>query len=174
MYCGGCGQIIPPGQQFCPNCGRPVVQAVPGATIPGAAATWFYTRVHRHIQSLSILWIAYGVWTLLSWLAAMSIFGGFFGNYFGHWNHGPWGEFPFSRMPWFVPLITVIIIGRTILSVITGLALVNRAPWARILAIVAAFLTIFKPITGTALAIYTLWVLLPGPSAQEYDQIARQ
>ncbi|MGB0125422.1 MAG: hypothetical protein WBP63_18425, partial [Silvibacterium sp.] len=87
--------------------------------------------------------------------------------------HGPWGEMPFGHMPWLVPLITTILIGRTILSVVTGLALVNRAPWARILAIVAAFLTILKPITGTALAIYTLWVLLPGPSAQEYDQIAR-
>ena len=83
------------------------------------------------------------------------------------------GRISLRHMPWLIPLITTILIGRTILSVVTGLALVNRAPWARILAIVAAFLTILKPITGTALAIYTLWVLLPGPSAQEYDQIAR-
>lgn len=170
MYCGGCGQIIPPGQQFCPNCGRPAAQAAPVAFAPAA---YFYTRVHRHIQPLAILWIAYGAWNFLGWLMALSFFGGFFGHYFGHWNHGPWGEFPFSRMPWFIPLITVIVIGRTILSVVTGLALANRTPWARILAIVAAFLTIFKPITGTALAIYTLWVLLPGASGQEYEQIAR-
>lgn len=170
MYCGGCGQLIPPGQQFCPNCGRPVVQP---AVVPVAPATWFYTRVHRNIQALSILWIAYGVWTLLSWLIAMSIFGGFLGSYFGHWNHGPWGEFPFANLPWLIPFITAIIIGRTILSVVTGIALVNRASWARILAIVAAFLTILKPITGTALAIYTLWALLPGPSGQEYEQMVR-
>jgi hypothetical protein len=170
MYCGGCGQLIPPGQQFCPNCGRPVVQAVP---TPATPAPWFYTRVHRHIQSLSILWIAYAAWTLLSWLAAMSIFSGVFGHYFGHWNHGPWGEYPFNNMPWFIPLITVIVIGRAVLSLVTGLALVYRAPWARILAIVAAFLTVIKPITGTALAIYTLWVLLPSPSSQEYDQLVR-
>ena len=174
MYCGGCGQLIPPGQQFCPNCGRPVVAAAGIPGIPqGAPAPYFYTRVHRHIQSLGILWIAYGAWTLLGWLIAMSIFSGFFGNYFGHWNHGPWGEFPFAHIPWLVPFITAILIGRTILSVITGLALVNRAPWARILAIVAAILTVLKPITGTALAIYTLWVLLPGPSGQEYEQMAR-
>jgi hypothetical protein len=74
-------------------------------------------------------------------------------------------------MPWLMPLITAILIGRSILSFVTGFALVNRAPWARILAIVAAFLTILKPITGTALAIYTLWVLLPGPSGEEYDQM---
>jgi hypothetical protein len=168
MYCSGCGQLVPPGQQFCPNCGRPVVPAVPIAAAP---APYFYTRVHRNVQALSILWIAYGAWTLLSWLLAMSIFSGFFGGYFGHWNHGPWGEFPFGHMPWLMPLITAILIGRSILSFVTGFALVNRAPWARILAIVAAFLTILKPITGTALAIYTLWVLLPGPSGEEYDQM---
>ena len=169
MYCGGCGQLVPPGQQFCPNCGRPVVQASPTPAVP---APYFYTRVHRNIQALSILWIAYGVWTLLGWLIAMSIFGGAFGNYFGHWNHGPWGEFgPFSNIPWLIPFITAIVICRTILSVATGIALVYRASWARILAIVAAFLTLLKPPLGTALAIYTLWALLPGPSGQEYDHM---
>jgi hypothetical protein len=146
---------------------------VPLAAGPGVAvAPRFYTRVHRHLQSLSVLWIAYGVWNLLGWVLAMSFFSGFFNGYFGHWHHGPFGEFPFNQMPWFAPLITVIVIGRTILSVVTGIALSRRAPWARILAIVAAFLTLIKPITGTALAIYTLWVLLPALSGQEYEQMA--
>ncbi|HEX5233724.1 MAG TPA: zinc ribbon domain-containing protein [Silvibacterium sp.] len=169
MYCSGCGQLVPPGQQFCPNCGRPATSIAPVAP----PATYFYTRVHRHIQPLSILWIAYAAWTLINWLLALSIFSGtFFGGYFGHWNHGPWGEFPFGRMNWLVPVITIVLIGRAVVSLITGLALVNRTSWARIFAIVVAFLTLIKPITGTALAIYTLWVLLPGPSAQEYEQIA--
>ena len=167
MYCSGCGQLIPPGQQFCPNCGRPVT-AVPA---PATPPPYFYTRVHRHIQALSILWIAYAAWTLMGWLIAMSVFGGMFHSYFGHWNHGPWAD-PLHSIPWLVPLITVVLIGRVILSLVTGLALLNRTRWARILAIVAAFLTIFKLFTGTALAIYTLWVLLPGASGQEYDQLA--
>ena len=169
MYCSGCGQMVPPGQQFCANCGRQVPVA-PAAAAPGA---WFYTRVHRHIQALSVLWIAYAAWTLFQWFIAMSVFGGFFGGYFGHWNHGPWGGYPFGHIPWLVPFISAIVIGRTVLSLVTGLALVSRAPWARILAIVAAFLTILKPFTGTALAIYTLWVLLPSASGQEYGHIAR-
>lgn len=170
MFCSGCGQPIDPGQQqFCLNCGRPVPQQVMPMAAP---APYFYTRVHRHLQALSILWIAYGAWTLLTWIFAMSLFAGVFHGYFGHWNHGPFGEFPFSHMPWFAPFISIILIGRTVLSVVTGLSLVRRSPWARTLAIVAAILTIFKPITGTALAIYTLWVLLPSPSAQEYDQMA--
>jgi hypothetical protein len=170
MYCSGCGQLVPPGQQFCPHCGRPVAQVASG--LAPTHAPYFYTRVHRHIQSLAILWIAYAAWTLLGWLLAMSIFHGMFAGYFGHWNHAPWSG-PFNEIPWLLPMITVLLIGRAVLSLVTGLALLYRAPWARILAIVAAFLTIFKLFTGTALAIYTLWVLLPGPSGQEYDQMAR-
>ena len=169
MYCSGCGQLVPPGQQFCTNCGRPVVGQPSVAAPP---TPYFYTRVHRNIQALSILWIAYAAWTLLGWLLAMSIFHGMFVGYFGHWNHEPWSG-PFNNIPWLIPVITIILIGRVILSVATGLALVNRSSWARILAIVAAFLTILKPFTGTALAIYTLWVLLPGASGQEYEQMVR-
>jgi hypothetical protein len=168
MFCSGCGQPVDPSQQFCLHCGRPVPKVAPAVT----PAPWFYTRVHRHIQSLSVLWIAYGVWVIVQGLLAMSFFAGMFGGYFGHWHHGPFGEFPLGSVPWLAPFITVMIIGRAILSVATGLALQRRAPWARILAIVAAIFTILKPITGTSLAIYTLWVLLPGPSAQEYEQMA--
>lgn len=184
MFCSGCGQPISPGQQVCLRCGRPVPAAgVAGGPMGGAAAyggappiaippaAYFYTRVHQHLQSAGILWIAYGLWTLFTWALAMSFFSGMFGNYFGHWNHGPFGEFPFGHLPWFAPLITVLVFGRAILSVATGIALVRRAPFARMLALVAAFLTIFKLFTGTALAIYTLWVLLPTASAREWDQI---
>jgi hypothetical protein len=170
MFCSGCGQVVDPNQPVCLNCGRPVPRVAPVVVAP--APYFFYTRVHRHIQAVSILWIAYGAWTLVTWVLAMSFFTGALGGYFGHGHHGPFGEFPFSTMPWFAPLISVFVIGRTILSVATGLALVRRAPWARMLAIVVAFLTLIKPITGTALAIYTLWVLLPTLSAQEYEQIA--
>jgi hypothetical protein len=168
MYCSGCGQALSPGQPFCPHCGRPVA----GNATVAAPAVFLYTRVHRHIQTLSILWIAYGVWTLLQWLLALSFFSGVFGGYFGHMSYGPFGAFPFSHMPWFVPLITALVIARTILSLSTGLALVTRARWGRIFAIVVAFLTLLKPITGTILAIYTLWVLLPSLSGAEYEQIS--
>jgi hypothetical protein len=178
MFCSGCGQPISPGQQYCLRCGR----AVPAAGLAGgpfgapaaygvAPAVYPYTRVHRHLQSVGILWIAYGAWTLFNWALAMSFFAGAFGHYFGHWNHGPFGEFPFTHLPWFAPLITLILVGRTILSVVTGLALVRRAPWARMLALVTAFLTLIKPISGTILAIYTLWVLLPALSGREWNQM---
>jgi hypothetical protein len=70
-----------------------------------------------------------------------------------------------------VPLITAVLAGRALLCVVTGISLLRRAPWARTLAIVTAFLTLIDPLTGTALAIYTLWVFLPSASGQEYDRI---
>jgi hypothetical protein len=75
-------------------------------------------------------------------------------------------------MMWLPGFITAIVFGRAFLAAITGLALLRRAPWARTLSIVTAFLTLIKPLTGTVLAIYTLWVLLPAPSGQEYEEIA--
>ena len=45
--------------------------------------------------------------------------------------------------------------------------------WARILAIILAFLSLIHVPFGTALGIYTLWVLLPASSEQEYQRIAR-
>jgi uncharacterized protein YybS (DUF2232 family) len=75
-------------------------------------------------------------------------------------------------MMWLPGFITILVCGRAFLAALTGIALLRRASWARTLAIVTAFLTLIKPLTGTVLAIYTLWVLLPAPSGQEYEQIA--
>jgi hypothetical protein len=168
MYCTACGQQIDQSLPACPQCGRPVM-VVPVAAPP---APQFYVRVHRHVQTLSILWIVYAIYTLFSWMIALPFLTGFFGGWAHHF-HGEFGNHGvFGHLPWLAPLITVILLGRAILSAATGLALMRRAPWARTLAIVTAFLTLIKPISGTALAIYTLWVLLPTSSGQEYDQIA--
>jgi hypothetical protein len=182
MFCSGCGQPINPGQQYCLRCGRAVPAAgLAGGPIGGPAAyggvvippiAYVYNRVHRHLQAVSVLWIAYAAWTLFQGLLALSFFAaGPLGHYFGHWNHGPFSEFPFSHMAWLGPVILFSTVARTVLSAVTGIALARRAPWARMLALVAAFLTLIKPITGTALAIYTLWALLPAASAAEYEQM---
>jgi hypothetical protein len=169
MFCSACGQPVNSPQPFCSNCGAPLPQAVPMG-MPMSA--YMPDRVRRHIQALSILWIAYGVWTFLHWMIALSIFGGRFGSYFGSWNHGPFSEFPFTHMHSLLPIITIMLAGRCILSVLVGVTLARRVRSARIFALVMAFLTIFRPITGTILAIYTLWVLIPAASRVEYEQIS--
>jgi hypothetical protein len=47
-----------------------------------------------------------------------------------------------------------------------------RKPWGRILAIVIAILALIHIPFGTAMGIYTLWVLAPSASGAEYDAIA--
>jgi hypothetical protein len=49
--------------------------------------------------------------------------------------------------------------------------LLERQPWARILGIVVGFLALIRFPFGTALGIYTLWVLLPESSGREYDEM---
>ena len=169
MFCSACGQPIDAWQPFCPRCGRQVTP-IPTATPP----PWIWTRVHRHVHTLGILWIAYAGWTLLHWFVAVGILAGIFHNWGFPFEHGVDGfySFPFANLPWLIPIITTILLVRAVLCVVTGIALLRRSPWARALALVTAFLTLIRPITGTALAIYTLWVLLPSASGQEYDQIA--
>ncbi|HEY1809678.1 MAG TPA: zinc ribbon domain-containing protein [Acidobacteriaceae bacterium] len=167
MYCSACGQPTDPYQPYCPRCGRQVT-AIP--TVPPVPWTW--SRVHRHVHTLGILWIVYAGWVLLHWVMVVPFLSGMVGGWFP-FHHGFDGfVFPFQNMPWFIPLITVILAGRAILCLVAGYALLRRYPWARTLAIVTAVLTLIRPITGTVLAIYTLWVLLPGASGQEYQQIA--
>jgi hypothetical protein len=167
MYCSACGQPMDASQTTCQRCGR---QSAP--IVSPAALAYQGSRVHRHMQTVAILWIVYSLWILLHWAIAVGVLAGTF----AHWGHlGPgfdgMSAFPFFHATWLVPLITAVLVGRAILSLATGISLLRRASWARILALVTAFLALIHPIAGTILGIYTLWVLLPSASGQEYDQI---
>ena len=52
-------------------------------------------------------------------------------------------------------------------GVIAGYGLLTRKPWARILAIVVGILNLVNVPVGTAIGLYTLWVLTQ-PAATEY------
>ena len=57
---------------------------------------------------------------------------------------------------------------------IAGWGLLNRQGWARSLAIVMGVISMFFNIPfGTALGVYTLWVLLPLQSKEEYERYQR-
>jgi hypothetical protein len=59
-------------------------------------------------------------------------------------------------------------------SLITGWGLIKVRPWGRMMAIVMAFILLLHPPFGTALGIYTLYVLLPAEAGTEYDRMAGQ
>jgi len=171
MFCSGCGQALEPGQQVCPQCGRPM--APPPPPVPNLA--FELANYSNRIRALSTVWFIYGGLVLVTGIIGLSFANAFFNNGFGPWMNGPWahGNFPFG--PGFGPAILhfawVLVITRAALAVVAGWGLMERAPWGRVVAIVAAFLSILKIPFGTAIAIWTLVTLLGYRNASLYDQL---
>jgi hypothetical protein len=63
------------------------------------------------------------------------------------------------------------IVVRAGLAFAAGWGLMERAPWGRVVAIVAAFLSLLKIPFGTAIAIWTLVTLLGYRNTSLYDQL---
>ncbi|MGP8259616.1 MAG: hypothetical protein ACLQM6_06635 [Acidobacteriaceae bacterium] len=146
----------------------PPVYGVPQPFVPAP-------RVQRHVQTLGILWCAYGAYRAASGiLASLFLMGismpGFLGG-FGAPRDLPFMPFAplLSSLAVFIVVLTSI---GAVLDLVVGYSLLTRKPWGRILAIVIAILALIRIPFGTALGIYTLWVLAPSTSAVEYDALA--
>jgi hypothetical protein len=132
-------------------------------------------RVQGHLQTLGILWCAYGAYRVArGFLAALILMGismpGFLGG-FGAPHGLPYMPFAplLSSLAVFIVVLTSI---GAVLDLVVGYSLLTRKPWGRILAIVIAILALIHIPFGTAMGIYTLWVLAPSTSGAEYDAIA--
>jgi len=187
MYCGHCGTQVQEGQKFCSRCGRPVAgpaaaPAVPSAAasasppsaagygavppVTGYAASPPRPRVACHLRTLGILWIVVSAFRILPalWLLA-----------FGHMSHM---GFPFMprQLPFFVgPILGglgIFLSATAVIGLAAGWGLLERRPWARMLAIVIGCLSLLSFPFGTALGIYTLWVLASAGADVEYDRLA--
>jgi hypothetical protein len=136
----------------------------------------YLPRVQRNLQTMGILWCVLGAYRILSGLIGIAFLRAFTTHNFGddgwmfgnHW-HGAFGPTWMGNL-W--PLVAVTAIFSAALALTAGFGLLNRRPWGRIVAIIAAVLALLKFPLGTALGIYTLWVLAPGASGLEYDAIA--
>ena len=181
MYCDRCGQQVRDDAQFCSTCGKPLAPSpAPPAPVPVAAAA-AEGRVVRHLKILASLWLVYAILRLMGmfWFFVIgrailpSVIDGMMSS--GPWVHS-WpfgGGFPLGRLVsgglvfagfWLAAF--------AVLELVTAWGLFERRSWARILALVLGFLALLHFPFGTALGIYTLWVLLPGPAGQEYEQLA--
>jgi predicted nucleic acid-binding Zn ribbon protein len=160
MFCDQCGTQLQPGQQSCSRCGKTVL----------APAAYRRNRVQEHVRLVGILWMAYSALLVLSgiavWVVAHTIFAG------GFRSGGPSPEISI----WLRPLLTVVsglIMIKAAAGFIAGWGLLQRDSWARVITLVIAFISLFNVPLGTALGIYTLWVLLPTQSDDEYQALAR-
>lgn len=136
-----------------------------------------FSRIARHVRTLGILWIVFAIYTVVTWLLVLPFlhmaFGG--GSWMGNSMRGSelW-IYGFHPGGWLLHIITIAVIVRALLSLAVGIALLTRQPWGRVFAIIIAVLTLIKPILGTILAIYTLWVLLERDAGENYAQLAAQ
>ena len=174
MVCQACGTPIAEGVHFCSKCGAQVVMLQP--MYPQPPMPIYLPRVQRNLQTLGILWCVVGAYRVVAGLIGMIFFRAFATHKFGNdaWMFG--GRFHGAVPPMWVaglwPVIAVTTIFAAALALVAGYGLLNRRPWGRIVAIIAAVLALIKFPIGTALGIYTLWVLAPGASGLEYDAIA--
>lgn len=155
MFCDRCGTKLDPAQNFCPNCGK-VLGTVPLMPARG--------RIAGHVRLLAIFWLALSAFRLIPGLFILAMF------------RPRVGILP-PEVPFFVhgliqAIGTLFLIG-AVLGIITAWGLLERQPWARMLAIVFGCFSLLDMPFGTALGIYTLWVLLPAKSEEEYRQIAK-
>jgi len=141
----------------------PAVAAVPSAV----------GRVARHRNILGALWLVRALFTLPGGLVLVG-----FSSFHQFRMDGMWGA-PFShgQFPLFLgPLLGGIgwgIIVFAVVSAIVGVGLLQAQSWGRMLAIVMGVINLISIPLGTALGIYTLWVLMPDQSEVEYRAMVR-
>lgn len=171
MFCDRCGQRLNDSAQFCSGCGKALGPgAVPAVVTPLAGG-----RVGRHIKILASLWLVYGVLRFMAMAWIFLIGRTFLPSFVQDIVVGA-GPFPFH-----FPLSRLISGGLmfagfwagifAIAYVVAAWGLFEHRPWARILTLIIGFLVLIRFPFGTALGIYTLWVLLPAPAAQEYERL---
>ena len=151
MFCDGCGAGLQPDQSFCGRCGKEVKGGVHLA-YPRTG------RVQQHVRLLGILWLG---------LAALNVIGGIVlfilaNTLFVHLSDVPGFLHPL------LSFVAVLVLMKAVAGFATGWGLLQREPWARTLALILGFISLFNIPFGTALGVYTLWVLLPTESEREY------
>jgi hypothetical protein len=159
MFCNVCGTELQPTFNLCPRCGKPVgTMANPGSPVA-------LSRLQKHLPTLGILWIAVGVLFLLPSLAILFV---------GSAAHFVIDDNVVGRT--LGPVVMSALGGSLLLvavgGILVGWGLRNLEPWARTIAVVLGIVALFHPPFGTALGIYTLWVLLADGGGAEYRQLA--
>ena len=143
-----------------------VRQANRGAGGGDAAAPW--GRVQGHLQLLGILWLAISAFNTIGGVVLYVLAN----TLFAHLHDLGAPDAPTAFLRPLLSVIGIFILAKAACGFIAGWGLMQREPWARIIALVLGFISLFNIPFGTAVGVYTLWVLLPAQSQEEYDAMA--
>lgn len=158
MFCNRCGTEMPLESAACPKCGRRI-----GDPVSAVAQS----RLENHLHILGVLWMATGALFLIPAVLVM-LLGPAMLHFVLHDREPLAGIFPFMM---YLAGSTLAILAAG--GICVGLGLMQRRPWARIAAIILGVLALLHPPFGTALGVYTLWVLLADEHGEEYRYLAR-
>jgi predicted nucleic acid-binding Zn ribbon protein len=156
MFCDSCGTQVQPGQAVCSKCAKPLMGYVQQTN-----------RLEHHVHLLGIFWIVYSVLHGIAGVVLMILANTLF---------GPVGRSDIGAPAFLQPLLSVVgilLIIKGIVGVAAGYGLTQRAPWARITIVVLGFLALLNVPFGTALGIYTIWVLLSPGADTQYQTLGR-
>jgi len=159
MFCDGCGTTVQPGQAFCSKCGKQIVGTIAPQPVPG--------KVQRHIHLLAILWLAFSAFNTLGGLFLLILGNVLFPHLHEMKDVPP--DVPAGFLTALFSALGIIVLAKAAFGFAAGWGLLQRETWARTLALILAFIALFLNIPlGTAMGVYTMWVLLPSSSEQEY------
>jgi len=148
------------------------VQAIGSAHMPDVAAgpdpapgdqevSLFGIGMGEHVRLVGIIRIVWGCLGLFGALVVLAIF-------VGPPLISDLAEASLSGLGIPIVALMVMLSGP---GIIAGIGLLKRRPWARILALVMAVLDLFAVPVGTAIGIYTIWVLLKAQATQAFARI---
>jgi hypothetical protein len=162
MFCDGCGAAVQTGQAFCNQCGKQIIGPVSFAQPrPG--------RVEGHVRLLALFWLAISAFNTIAAVVLYVLANTLF-------VHLARQQGPDPSLGFLTPLLSVVAIflfAKAAIGFLAGWGLLEHEKWARVLTLVLAFISLFTNIPfGTALGVYTLWVLLPSESEREYTALA--
>ena len=178
MYCDRCGAALSPGAQFCTACGKAVPGAAPAAPSPTPSpavskAQWLaQTRVQRHLNVLASLWMANAVLRMAR-VGSILIAGRILPLFAGWGFERSFAHFPFDFLGFGLYVLGAIIAVFGVAHAVFAIGLWRRQPWARMLGLILGFIALIRIPFGTALGVYTLWVLLPEHSGQEWGRLCQ-
>jgi hypothetical protein len=161
VYCDRCGSELQDRQQYCGSCGKPVAPVAKPAR---------RGRVAKHLSVLGILWIVFSVMHLARGTFVATLLPGMM-----HWGRTAafgWGRPHFFLPEAFFGMFGGFLVILSVLGIIAGCGLLARQPWARTMAIIFGCFALMSFPFGTALGIYTLWVLGSSDSGREYREAA--
>jgi hypothetical protein len=158
MFCTTCGNPITVNQAVCSKCGRPTSVGM----MQGGG-----NRVSQHYRTVGILQIIYSGLHVPAGIGAVLVARFVLGGALGMAD---------PRPPMFVqPLVEVVgwvLACVSAIGLVGGIGILSRAPWARSVTLVAGFIELINMPFGTALGIYTIWVLLSSGSEEEYRRLS--